>query len=182
MFKLSKNMTALMLNSVRNSESGFSSSNNQYLNAILYTGGDLSPGEIAAFENAGTQTGAANTYTRNYTAAYNLLASTRTLLAQTPTAISPLIQRFQNFGKTPDKSIWRLSQLAPLSVSSSGVAGLLVIKFSSTPNSATTARLVFVFTVGLPGSGAEIELTETNLVAGSLVYLNDIEIDYQGLM
>jgi hypothetical protein len=184
MFKMNNYMASVMLNSFRNVEpSGHINQQNNYLVARLYTGGDLSPAEITALNNAPQPgTGAIFAYTRNYESAFATLTSTRTLLARTPATGSSLIQRFQNVGSSSDKSVWRLSQLAPLSVIASGTAGLLVIYLTSNPGTENICRALYTFTVGLPGSGAEIELTETTLTTDSQITLNDIEIDYQGLM
>jgi hypothetical protein len=185
MFKMNDYMVAAMLNSLRNMESLANVNvNNQYLNARLYSGTDLTPDEVAAFESAGnaSPTDSGFSYTRDYTSAFSTLASTRTLLAQTPTASSPTIQRFQNVGNAPDKSVWRLSNLAPLTAVANGTAGLLVLKMSSLATQVNLCRIVFAFSVGEFGSGADIELTSTTVSIGGLISLNDIQLEYTGLM
>lgn len=185
MFKMNNAMIASMLLPYRKLENGVwhvSSANNTYLNARIYTGGDLSGAEINAFNSAVANTSASAFYTRNYTSAFSTLAGGRTLLGQSTISQSALIQRWQNLGVSVQKSVWRLSQFAPIVGSAVGVAGLLVLNITDTPSSVATVRSTLVFTLGAVGSGADIEMTNVNVAVGQNISLNDIEIDFQGLM
>lgn len=178
MLLMNRTMTSYMLTTLYRPDSTayFSAVKNSHMRTLIYTGGDLNSPELTSFENAPAASG--TTYGRDYTSTVTLLGSNRTKLADVDST-----SKLMNLGETPAKPVWRLSLTSQLPALTNGVAGLLVLIVGrSAGQSANYARAAFTFTLGAVGSGADIELTQTNFSTGNLINLNDIVIDFNGLM
>lgn len=178
MLLMNTTMTSYMLTTLYRPDTTpvFGAVKNSHMRTLIYTGGDLSGPELTSFENAPVSSG--NTYGRDYSSTVTLLGSNRTKLVDVDS-----ISKLMNLGQTTDKPVWRLSLTSQLPAVANGIAGLLVIFLGrNAGQSASLARAAFTFTLGAAGSGADIELTQTNFSTGNLINLNDIVIDFDGLM
>lgn len=86
-------------------------------------------------------------------------------------------------GKSLDEVCFRLRPVGTVKLTSNatGIIGVLITVAYATSNTNTTG-LIVVLSVGLPGSGAEVEIEDTNVVSGETIRVNDLYLKFSGLL
>jgi hypothetical protein len=179
MFLANKGMTAYLMNPFRAAAGGAFAS---YAVTYLYEGPELTAGELAALKTAVTTGTGAMAGGSAFTTYLN---SIRRYLAYTSisgTTVSGQLLVNKAYGNTVDEFCLRLRPVVTsvLKGFQAGTTGLMLCMLYDNYNGPIHAAVLM--TVGLPGSGKEIEIENTTIAANDVIRVNDMYVRLTDLL
>lgn len=183
MFLANKGMTAFLMCPFRATSgvSGVSQVNNTV--TYMYEGPMWTQQEADTFRNQLTYTTTGMTLGNSLAGLFNAIRRSLGYTSGSMPTLQGQTLTNKAYGKTADEACFRMR--APVTVKltggATGILGVLIVVTYSTYNTNTTG-LIAVMSVGLPGSGAEVELEDTNIASGNVIQLNDLYLRLSGLL
>lgn len=183
MFLANKGMTAFLMCPFRasGSVSGISRVNNTV--SYIYEGPMWTQQEADTFRGQLLYTESGLTMGDRLLAMFNSIRRNLGYTSNVGPTLQGQLLTDKAHGNSPDEACFRMREPIPVRLTAwnEGTLGLLIVVTYLAYNTHTTS-MIAVLSVGLPGSGAEVEIESTDVVSEDRIKLNDLYLKFSGLL
>lgn len=183
MLLANKGMMALLMGPLRSTVAVSGTPRMSNVVSYIYEGSMWTPQEAETFKNQLTYTTTGMTAGNNLANLFDPIRKRLGYTTDTPPAARGDALSGKAYGRNVDEVCFRMRppSVSKLTALVAGTVGLLITVAYENYNSNTTG-LIVVMSVGLPGSGAEVEIENTSVAIGDILRINDLYIKIDGLL
>lgn len=185
MFLANKGMTALLMCPMRSALAVSGVARTAYVVSYIYEGPMLTQQEAETLRGQLNYTTTGMTQVSRLPDLFNQIRKRLGYTTDTPPATrsDPLSRKA--YGRNVDEVCFRMRppSASKLTALVAGTVGLLItVTYEGDGPNTNTTGLIVVMSVGLPGSGAEVEIENTAVSIGDILRINDLYIKIDGLL
>lgn len=183
MFLANKGMTSLLMCPMRSSFAVSGVVRTTNVVSYIYEGPMWTQQEAEAFRGQLNYTATGMTQGSSLPGLFDQIRKRLGYTTDTPPATRGDSLLGEAYGRNVDEVCFRMrsSSVSKLTALVAGTVGLLITVTYESYNSSSTG-LIVVMSVGLPGSGAEVEIENTAVSIGDILRINDLYIKIDGLL